>query len=93
MTVISIPTRIAEPSAASAKAWRKSATVKATDTTQATRIEIPITANTTVSNVVATLKWLVTPRAACRSMSATSITIAAAVLHPTRRVSRGQPWR
>ena len=73
--------------------WRKSATVRAMAIAQATRIEIPITANTAASNAVAVLKWLVTPRAAWRSMSATSITSTAAVLHPTRRVSRGQSRR
>ena len=49
---------------------------------------MPMMPNSTASSGVATLKWLVTPRAACRSMMPTSSTSTTAVTQPTTFVSR-----
>ena len=48
----------------------------------------PMMEKSVASRAVPTLKWLVTPRPACRSMTPTSSTSTTPVTHPTSLVKR-----
>ena len=56
--------------------------------TQSTTMVVPMTAQTAVSNAVATLKWLARPRTTCPTMAIISIVPAVATTAPARRAHR-----
>ena len=93
MIVSVMPRRSAHPSTWSLNRCRHSATATATLASVCSKIAAPITAKSTASSVVDTLKWLVVPRQAWASMIATSSTNTIAVVQPTTRRMRGQSKR